>query len=628
MSIVDKENPPAISSRVAESANFAHSIKVVIGFSLIAALLYSTATNLHTLSLWQLAAAVLFFSLLIMVAGVYISTLGKIHESTLFRAGGWLRWLVTSRLMSYLSWMVWGLVSSYVMLISLHFNTSKDWQILFSVFPLFLLLFSLFKRVIKPEINELHITAVALKWTRILIPILLVFIYFPIVLSSKEVAESGTLRDSIEERRAEIVLSNGTAIVDESMKVYSAYLGAQDWVSQNLSEVSIYVSALLKLLAVYMIGFNASLLFSVFVIPRPEYRRLVGVMSEDKEPPLLSVSEKFSVSAISILFIYFVYVEGVAGLESMLRNNETYIESRNVIEREVSTLIDLVDGNAYLPGTVDRIQAARATVVGLSEADSNRIEDLVDTAFLAMEANVDRYLDWYYSLMGENVRILNVMTGSIEEYMLAKFQEYIFEPEAMGRIDQEYARFIRNNAELLASFEKEKNEILSQNVIEMPDGPILINKEATLTSFEMPEITMTTSVSQRGSIALVSGVIAAKITSKIVAKAGFKLAVKALSKVAIQGASTVAGSAAGGAALGSIIPGLGTVVGAAVGVGVGLVIDWGMLRREESIGREAFKNELLSSLREAKAAYLSEGFNAASSSVGAFSNPEGSAQGV
>jgi hypothetical protein len=39
-----------------------------------------------------------------------------------------------------------------------------------------------------------------------------------------------------------------------------------------------------------------------------------------------------------------------------------------------------------------------------------------------MEANVDLYLDWYYSLEGEYGRIGNMLVGDLHGYMLEQFR--------------------------------------------------------------------------------------------------------------------------------------------------------------------------------------------------------------
>lgn len=58
------------------------------------------------------------------------------------------------------------------------------------------------------------------------------------------------------------------------------------------------------------------------------------------------------------------------------------------------------------------------------------MEGQVDRAFDRMEQNVDGYLDWYYSLTAEYVRLAKLLTGDIEGYMEQKLSEHIQKGEA------------------------------------------------------------------------------------------------------------------------------------------------------------------------------------------------------
>ena len=53
-----------------------------------------------------------------------------------------------------------------------------------------------------------------------------------------------------------------------------------------------------------------------------------------------------------------------------------------------------------------------------------QLERGVDQAFNLLENNVDGYLDWYYSLVGEYTRIMTLLAGNLENHMADKLEEY------------------------------------------------------------------------------------------------------------------------------------------------------------------------------------------------------------
>ena len=72
--------------------------------------------------------------------------------------------------------------------------------------------------------------------------------------------------------------------------------------------------------------------------------------------------------------------------------------------------------------------------------------------FPLLERNVDTYLDWYYSLTGEYLRLANVATGNIENYMKEKMNETLIDPQ-VNRIRQDAEGVVKRFNEELAVIE-------------------------------------------------------------------------------------------------------------------------------------------------------------------------------
>ncbi len=115
-------------------------------------------------------------------------------------------------------------------------------------------------------------------------------------------------------------------------------------------------------------------------------------------------------------------------------------------------------------------------------------------------------------------------------------------------------------------------------------------------------------------VGLITATVGKKIVAKVAGKAVLKTASKALAKVV---ASKTVGSAGGaavgataGAAAGSIVPGVGTAIGAIVGgivggIAAGVAVDAGILKLDELMNRQEFRNEIITSLNAARMEFKS-----------------------
>jgi hypothetical protein len=240
------------------------------------------------------------------------------------------------------------------------------------------------------------------------------------------------------------------------------------------------------------------------------------------------------------------------------------------------------------------------------------LEAQIDLAFSQMESSVDGYLDWYYSLSGEYMRLGKLMTGEIEKYMEDKLAEELGQTEALKPVLAGLEVALANHKVIVDEYQQEVRKILAANQMQVPEfgakGVPGISTDRILilpTHFDV--------VAMKGRV--VGGVaaagISAAIVAKIVSKGMFKAAGKALSKLAISKVASTTGGAAIGAAIGSVVPGVGTVAGGVVGGAVGgLVVDKLLLKLEEAISREDFKNEILVSIHESREEFKRKLFGA------------------
>lgn len=239
---------------------------------------------------------------------------------------------------------------------------------------------------------------------------------------------------------------------------------------------------------------------------------------------------------------------------------------------------------------------------------SRRIEN-IDKQLLAsheimcrkMEGNVDKFLDWYYSLTAEYLRLFNVLSGTADEFMREKLKEHLENGFDFGWVYDK----IQEREALQAEW-RSKLQYMKQQYMISAEGA----KSKTIVRLSPDFLQLTPSREfvnwhTRMGTGAVSG-ITAGIAAKALSKSTGKLAVSALAKALASkgvglGASVLAGAGTG-AATGSVVPGFGTVAGGVAGVVGGAAIwvltDSALLFAEEKISREDFRQELLASVRE------------------------------
>ena len=486
-----------------------------------------------------------------------------------------------------------------------------DWLTLALAIPVFWYVHKFCNRVFSSELKKRYvISSFAITSSRLICPLILVFIY-AILASMFAAGPSYTsLAEAVAATRVNTPEVAGSAVVQVTLFFVSFVDGTKAYLGSNLQQFGNHVPLLLVILGSYVVDFNASATFASFSIPRSERRRLLGPISDDELPPTLTRTRVAIASALITVVTLFIYVPVFAGLEDAARSTPGFI----TLLKNAQLKVEKIDDEFYRPGTMKAIELAKAAALGKKIAVSRTlVEGQIDRAFDQMESNVDGYLDWYYSLSGEYMRLAKLMTGDIEKYMEEKLVEKLKQQEALQPVfaGLEVALALSQKA-VNDEYQQEVRKILVESRLQVPEfGAKNIPGIASAQIRTLPTHPDVIAMRSRVVGGAAAAGIGAAIVGKIVSKGIFKAAAKALSKVAISKAAGTAGGAAIGAAIGSVVPGIGTLIGAAAGgIIAGVVVDKGLLKLEEAISREDFKKEILGSIRESRDKFKSELFGA------------------
>ncbi|CAE6518766.1 conserved membrane hypothetical protein [Nitrosomonas nitrosa] len=563
---------------------------------------------------WLVVLSVLLFSIPIVICGIYGNTIRQIWRLTIFRKQGWLfKWL-SSRFFKSIFWALWALGTSFFMLIQFHGYNDLEWMAFFLVIPVFWLAYKFFRYFIAQEIAPYLVTEMALTSARRLCPLLMLIIHFVFMAQLVKWPEYLFIHEAISAQKIKFEGLVSSALVSETSQFLAIYNGIKAYLLGQIGTQNSFWGWLLIGAIEFMIYYNACAILSCFLIPPTEFRRLFQPASHTDTPPPLSPSRIATTTTLFTFVTVFIYLYTFKAMEEWVRHTPAIADSRQNAEVLVVQKVEQIGDVFYKKGTIAQLTEARFNALRHVEHSRTKLENQIDSAFDRLEMNVDHYLDWYYSLVGEYTRIGKLLIGELEAFMIEKLEQSLMYGDPFQDFQALLDDLVSTHQAAAHTYQETAQRIMQANRLDPSDNPIQVIQQTTLQDVINPIVPHDViSLPYRLGGGTVAGAVTAAVTGKIIGKlAGkniLKLAASALFKIT---AGKVAGAAASvgagavtGAAIGSVAPGAGTVIGAAVGgiiggLGAGIAVDKMLIELEEKISREQFRNEILTVIQEVR----------------------------
>jgi hypothetical protein len=261
---------------------------------------------------------------------------------------------------------------------------------------------------------------------------------------------------------------------------------------------------------------------------------------------------------------------------------------------------------AALLGTLGQeLEAAR--VAARTEAE-RAVDTSLDRLFAAVEQGVDRYLDWYFTVVGEYERLLAAAAGDFAGLMTERLEQELF--EATGFADR--------LAEASHAIESAAQSELAAAAARLGQRAAAELQAADPCRFEGVSLQAFGGLghdSLRAAVAATSGTAAGVVAAKLLAQeAGAAVAAKVAAKNTFKAAAAVAGKVTakkGGsmllsatAATAVCAPGgpLAVLCGVAAGALTWLAVDKALVEIDETLFRDQMRAELIETLAEQRRA--------------------------
>ena len=266
-------------------------------------------------------------------------------------------------------------------------------------------------------------------------------------------------------------------------------------------------------------------------------------------PALLKAPVVAAVVAPLILVGAFVASDGAL---AQMKSADELTPAENLVREAFGTTAYVLDGKYYDQQQVQTLmEGTTVKTAALSENARNDLVPLVNAVFDARVANVDSYLDEYYTLAADYDRLIKLITGTIESFVADQLTESL---EA-GVDDSEFVSTLQSYVDQAAAINAEYKEGLANSeLIGIPEW-LLTSTEAITADFLSGPIEPTQRLLDAGERFGISalaggagGIAAGVATSKAVGGAAEKAATSAGEKAATSAAGSAGEKAAAGAA--------------------------------------------------------------------------------
>ncbi|MFN3970543.1 MAG: hypothetical protein ACK4L4_04105 [Gemmobacter sp.] len=413
------------------------------------------------------------------------------------------------------------------------------------------------------------------------------------------------------------VVATGSALVAEALRWQALALRVEGGLLAALRDSGAAWVALLWSILTQGAGFAwVCGTLAACALPSPELARAWRPAGAGPAPSGLRLA---ILSATAVLTLGVAWPQIVLTVEAALfaRGSLTR-DARGLPSGVAEQVVEEVEriGDAFFrPGTIARIDALPRPPV--AEAHGELVQTF-NRGFDAMVANVDPFLDRYYSLGAEYARILALATGRLEAELQASLQEALMQGAPFAGFDAAVQRLERAVA-ADAARARDMAGILDEARLELPARvvPRIVARRDSLdglaAGMDLGPVLDAARSRSRVAAGGAAGVVAVLVIRRVVAGNLLRTAAAKLAQVVATraggGLAGMAGGAALGGAAGSVVPGIGTAIGAVVGGIAGALaltvsIDAIALAIEEAMRRDAFRAELVAIIEAQRAEML------------------------
>ncbi len=539
---------------------------------------------------------VVLFSLPIIAFNFYKISMTKKMSLSKFHTEGKIYQFIAGRKFIYAFLIISAPIISGYAVIKMYGFSFKEWLLLFIIIPIFIFVFNLLYKHFAKEIKNVYVNFFTVHWT-ILVTYVFIAVLFPVVVyffGNFDSSSFNNLNEAVKIQTAKYAMLKDCSIASVIASKIGFFEGAISFALENLSGWWLFIVVLITAGEGFVF---LSLLssFSLFLLTKDELSMIYKPISASPKK-----SKPKSIAFIVVLvLISMVYLSSYIFIENKLKTDKNLIK---LVDAPQKHIVDIIDGKYVNAGTIKKLQKIKKE---FELKMINKINYKIDNAYNDVIGNVDNYLNWYYGLTAEYIRIMKLVTGQLDVYIKDKYKTFL-------KIDSVFKPVLSEINEIAKSSRKEfqilVNTLIKKNILDVKifDIVIINNKTSFKRLLMLKKITLIGGKGLNKRITLsvlggISGAIIGNIMAKKIVQQSLKIIARILAKKSLGFLARVGAGALAGGTGGSAVPVIGTAVGVIVGGIIGFCAsNYVVLKLDEAIGREKHKKEIIDAINESR----------------------------
>ena len=437
-------------------------------------------------------AATLLLSLLVGAVNGYWYIVRATEKSLTFASKGWIAWILGRRAMGYFIILILAFFSSLCFVIHVPSLHDTGFAFMFLTVPVFAGIYYCFRTLFERESVDWMINARSLFWALLVTPLLIVLLYGLFLNYSGLVPVYDNLQAAIDAQPKPWDETNSVLLRNASE--WSILWGAcRDFGFGKLFQINEYISIILVSVGYWALFFNICSILAFMFIPLGEYKRLVLPLTPSLELSQISLKQCVPLFGMFIVLmslcsaLFFWEERDVAIIPDPEPAKVVLIKiGDRVFNKDIETHIAELEKqhrdkfDHILAGPLGKLEGVQGTLtlIGDQRAElQNRLAGLKNNTFIElkklheeelfprMDRNVDAYLDWYYSITAEYIRLGNLMAGNIEDHLKGKLNEYLIKNVDFQKTQAIIHHFSEESGKIvaqIAEIEKLAKQLLKQ----------------------------------------------------------------------------------------------------------------------------------------------------------------------
>lgn len=542
----------------------------------------------------------LFWAVLSVVSSLgfaYQVVVRKMHRQLILEEGGRLSRLNNGRVF----WLTAGFVVSVICVAGIIFEAPKwgsgEWLIVSLSVPLYVGVFVATQMVMRGEMRQPFRAAWLVAWSCGIVGVLLCALFAMLVFMQPAATFESV--DAAFLATVQPFAQSPSVLLSELGKLTALVDGLTAYGMAKTAEASFAGYVVARLVVAASALFGVASLLGFCSLKGSELRRVFLPLENMGERSVRHPITKRYVALVAVLPLCLTALFLVADFKiAEVPETGEFTVAEKIVRDQVGIAAYLIDGKYYDQLAVEELmEDMRARSEELAGRLESEVVPLINASFDARLANVDSYLDWYYSLPADYERLAKLVTGSVESYASEQFEAKIEEGIDDSRIGNKLEELSGQAEALKSEFEA---RLADCELADAPDWLLTVQEmpQADLLSESLEPTEKLLEAPGRFGISATAGAVSGVLGKKLVEKA---LKKEFFSKIVGRISSALATKAAGGAAgaaAGSVVPGIGTISGFAAGTAIGVGADYGMLKLDEAQNRETYKQEIIDTIEE------------------------------